>query len=344
MNELELQPAYELWRRYRPEHARYAFQATTRPVAEEWQAQARPALAETLGFQDFSAPLEVEHLETVDRGDHTRQKIMVRTGQDSVMPVYLLIPKGAEGPLPTVLASHGHGNGVKDVVGLWEDGTERDTPDGVHQDFAVALCRRGFAVAAPEIAGMGERETDFSGLKPTQEAPTSCMHAAMLASHLGGSLLGLRVRDARRLIDHLATRPEFDLGRLGTMGLSGGGMLSFFTSCLDVRITACVVSGYYSTFKDSIHAMKHCACNYVHGLHDYGELYDLVALVAPRPLFIEAGTHDDLFPIEAVTDSVARAREVYHVFGTEGRFHTGIFEGRHRIDGPKAYAFLQATL
>lgn len=131
-------------------------------------------------------------------------------------------------------------------------------------------------------------------------------HAAMLASHLGGSLLGLRVRDARRLIDHLATCPEFDLGRLGVMGLSGGGMLAFFTSCLDVRIAACVVSGYYSTFTDSVHAMQHCACNYVHGLHDFGEMYDLVGLVAPRPLFVEAGTHDPLFPIEAVTRGVAR--------------------------------------
>lgn len=64
-----------------------------------------------------------------------------------------------------MLAFHGHGYGVKDIVGLWEDGSERFTPDGYHKDFALELCRRGFAVAAPEIACFGEKQTDFSTLK-----------------------------------------------------------------------------------------------------------------------------------------------------------------------------------
>ena len=41
------------------------------------------------------------------------------------MPFYLLLPKDLTRPLPVVLALHGHGYGVKDIVGLWEDGRER---------------------------------------------------------------------------------------------------------------------------------------------------------------------------------------------------------------------------
>ena len=41
------------------------------------------------------------------------------------MPVYLLLPKGGDGPRATVLAFAGHGYGAKDIVGLWEDGSER---------------------------------------------------------------------------------------------------------------------------------------------------------------------------------------------------------------------------
>lgn len=344
MNKLELQPAHELWQRYRPAEAEYAFHAETPEEARAWQERVRPALAETLGFQDVSGRLEAEHVETVDKGSYTREKLLLRTAPHSVMPVYLLIPKEATGPLPTVLAFHGHGYGVKDIVGLWEDGSERDTPDGTHQNFAAELCKRGFAVAAPEIACFGERQTDFSSLKPTQEAPTSCMHAAMLASHLGGSVLGLRVRDSRRLIDYLETRSEFDIARLGVMGLSGGGMLSFFTSCLELRVKACVVSGYYSTFQESIHAVHHCGCNYVHNLHRFGEMYDLVGLIAPRPLFIESGTHDPIFPIEAVRTSAAKTKGVYRVFAAEDKLATDFFEGRHCIQGYKAYAFLQDVL
>jgi cephalosporin-C deacetylase-like acetyl esterase len=85
----------------------------------------------------------------------------------------------------------------------------------------------------------------------------------MLALHLGGSAAGLRVREALRLVDYLAARPDADISRLGAMGLSGGGMHTLFSACVDERIQACVISGYFSTFRDSILAMEHCPCNFV---------------------------------------------------------------------------------
>jgi dienelactone hydrolase len=142
----------------------------------------------TLGFQDASEVLEWELLEHTDKGSYIREQILLRTANYSLVPVYLLIPKNAPEPIPTVLAFHGHGYGVKDIVGIWEDGTDRQAADGAYKDFAVALCRHGFAVAAPEIACFGERQTDFSYLKFGQEEPSSCAHAAMLAAHLGGPL------------------------------------------------------------------------------------------------------------------------------------------------------------
>ncbi|MGE5529719.1 MAG: dienelactone hydrolase family protein [Patescibacteria group bacterium] len=345
-NREELQPAHFLWRQYRPETAPYRFAARGRDEAVRWQARAREELARALGFQDIpNTPFEAEVLERVDKKDYTREKILLRTSEASLMPVYLLIPRGTP-PFPCILAFHGHGYGVKDIVGLWEDGSERGTPDGIHQDFAVALCRRGFAVAAPEIACFGERRTDFSYLNTLlgQEEPTSCQHAAMLAIHLGGSILGLRVHDARRLVDYLACRAEFDLGRLGAMGLSGGGMHTFFSACLDTRIRACVISGYFSTFRESVLAMNHCPCNIVPGLHRFGEMHDLAGLIAPRPLLVEAGDRDPIFPLEAVRRGVAGARDVYEIFGAAGNLRTDYFEGRHQISGRVAYDFLHENL
>ena len=127
-------------------------------------------------------------IESVDKGDYIREKVLLQTSEHTLMPVYLLLPKQAQGPLPVVLAFHGHGYGVKDIVGLWEDGQERDTPDGYHKDFAVELCRAGFAVAAPEIACFGERQTDFSYLNPVLGATRAdqlhpCRHAGLSSWH-----------------------------------------------------------------------------------------------------------------------------------------------------------------
>lgn len=343
MNKLELEAAHELLQQYKPASAKYAFKAKRLADAEAWQSKTRKAFSDTLGFQDFSAVLEFEILERVDKGSYIREKLLLRVAEHSVMPVYLLMPKGVTAAT-SVLAFHGHGYGVKDIVGIWEDGSDREEPDGIYKDFAVELCKQGFAVAAAELSGFGERQTDFSYLKLGQGKPTSCMHAAMLASHLGGSLAGIRVRDSRKLIDYLATRSEFDTTRLGAMGLSGGGMISMFSSCLDERIKACVVSGYFSSFDASIHAMHHCGCNYVHNLHDFGDIYDLAGLIAPRPLFIEAGTRDPIFPIEAVKKSVAEAKQIYSVFDADANLSTAYFEGRHRLEGTRAYRFLKDVL
>ncbi len=343
----KLQPAFGLWQKYQPALAPFAFRAESLPQAQAWQSDTRKALAKTIGMGSIDRqPIHSELIESIDKGDYVREKILIQIDNQVSMPVYLLIPKQARQPLPVVLAFHGHGYGVKDIVGLWEDGQERQSPDGYQKDFGVELCRAGFAVAAPEISCFGERQTDFSYIKTAlgQEVPTTCAHSAMLAFHMGGSVLGMRVHDGIRLVDYLETRKEFDINRLGAMGISGGGMHTFFSACLDQRIKACVISGYYSTFQDSILAMSHCACNFVPGLGQFGEMYDLVGMIAPRPLLVESGDYDSIFPRQAVEQSVARAEIVYGVFGAQGNIETDYFEGRHQISGRKAYEFLKAAL
>jgi fermentation-respiration switch protein FrsA (DUF1100 family) len=69
-------------------------------------------------------------------------------------------------------------------------------------------------------------------------------------------------------------------------------------------------------------------------------MYDLIGLIAPRPILIEAGSHDPIFPRAAVEKSVQKARGVYQVFDAESHLETDFFEGRHRINGKRAYDFL----
>ncbi|MBX3010735.1 MAG: acetylxylan esterase [Caldilineaceae bacterium] len=343
-----LQPTIEL-QALAQDAPRYAFTATTLAEATAWQAACRSALATTLGFLDTPPVDPAPHvIEEVDRGDFVRRKVVISTAPQARMPVYLLIPKGIPGPLPVVIAYAGHGYGARDIVGLWEDGEERWSEDGYHKDFAIALCRRGFLVAAPEIAGFGERQTDYSYLNRElgQAPPTTCHNAATYAFMVGKSLVGLRIRDGVRLVDYLATLPEADLARLGAMGISGGGMATFFHAAIDERIKAAVISGYFSSFRDSILAMNHCTCNFVPGLLNIGEMSDIVGLITPRPLLIEAGTRDPIFPIATVRASVQRTREICALLGGDATQAVELdeFEGRHRISGRRAYDFLWEQL
>ena len=342
-----LQPSEFLWRLYKPEEAKYRFKANTSNEAKKWQESTARDLSMTVGFQDVPLlDVKPEIVEEVDKGDYIRKKILIHTTEYSTMPVYLLLPKMQEKPLKTVLAFNGHGYGVKDIIGLWEDGTERSIADGYQKDFAVSLCRKGMAVVAPEIFCFGERVTDFSYINKIigQQEPGTCGHSSFLAFYFGKSVLGFRIFEMKILIDYLQRLPELDPNRIGAMGISGGGMLAFFLTALEQRIRACAISGYFCTFEHSIFAMNHCICNVVPGLHQFGEMYDIAGLIAPRPMLIEAGSRDPIFPIGAVQASVKKVKNIYEVFKCNQNLQTDYFEGRHQISGQKAFDFLKANL
>ena len=345
----ELQPTVEIKALDCATPPRFAFTARTPAKARVWQQAFRRELGATVGFLDAEkVPFAPELIEEVDRGDHYRRKVVISTAPQVRMPLYLLVPKKAGKKLPVAIAYNGHGYGVRDIVGLWEDGSERFTPDGYHKDFAIELCRRGFLVAAPEIACFGERRTDYSHLNRGvgQPEPSTCHNASTYAFMLGKSVLGMRVRDGMRLIDYLTTLDGADSSRLGAMGISGGGMLTFFHAALDERIKACVVSGYFSSFRSSILAFNHCTCNFVPGLLNLGEMTDIAGLILPRPMLVEAGTRDPIFPIATVRESIDTVRKACRVFGgnPERDVELDEFEGRHQISGRRAYDFLRERL
>ena len=320
------------------------FTATDAAAARAWQRRARKLLAECVGFlNQQKLPLQPKVIQTVDRRSYIRQKIVIRTTAKSHMPIYVLIPKAPQKPLPCVLALHGHGYGVKDIVGLWEDGSERWAPDGLHKDFGCELAKRGFLVAAPEISCFGERSSDYSHCD-SDLVPTTCHNISSYAMMLGGSAVGMRVWDGMRAVDYLSTRKEADITSVGVMGISGGGMHSFFSAALDKRLKACVVSGYFCDWRNAILAINHCTCNFVPGLLKLGELSDLAGLIAPRPCLIEAGSHDNIFPIKHVKQTVRRARKAWDAFGVGSLLETDYFPGRHQISGAKAYDFLAKHL
>src|SRR4051794_9378742 len=200
---------------------RFAFDARDESAARAWQTKAQAAVGEALGFLDLEkVPPQPREIQKVDRGSYVRHKIVIRTSRWSELPLYLLVPKGVKAA-PVVLALHGHGYGVKDIVGLWEDGSERPNPDGYHKDFGAALAERGFVVAAPEISCFGERQFRNETFRAAGLSG-SCHNAATYAMMLGGSAAGMRVMDAMRVLDYVATLDVADISRVGAMGISGG--------------------------------------------------------------------------------------------------------------------------
>lgn len=326
---------------YASEPRAFAFPATSDSAAwEAWRSALRARLRARLG--DLPAergPVTARAAAPTGRAGYRRVYLEYASAPGVTVPAWLLIPDGLSAPAPAVLALHGHGYGMDDLVGLDAGGRERDEPEGFHQDFALALCRRGMVVLAPELRGFGRRR-EPGDQQSGDPAANSCHAAAWWGIMLGKPLLGSRVWDALCGFDLLQSLPEVDPGRIGVMGGSGGGAVALLAAGLEPRLGAAVISSYFCTFRDSILALSHCHCNYVPGLLRDAEMYDLAALIAPRPLLIEAGDADPIFPLHGVLAAYERLAQAYAAQGAAGQLARDVFAGGHRIGGAQAFDFL----
>ncbi len=270
--------------RYAENRPELAFRARTAEAARLWAVQARAKLIELLGgIPAERVPLDPVLGEPVARPGYTRRELTFSTRPGLRAFAYLLIPDKVKGRVPAVLCLPGHGRGAEDIVGIDEDGHDRDHLDGYQHDFAVQCVQKGYVALVLEQLGFGHRRDPAAREKGA--SASSCQPAAGAALLLGETMAGWRTWDAMRALDYLETRSEVDPKRLAVMGISGGGTITFTTAALDERVKAAVVSGAFCTYRDSIFSLSHCIDNYVPGILRWFETADLTGLVcASLPL------------------------------------------------------------
>ena len=322
---------------------RMTFQAKTRAEAEKWQKALRARVLELVGgFPEKRSPLEPQTLEVRDYPGYRREKFVFQSRPGVGVLGYLLTPKGGQPPYAPVISIPGHGRGVDDIVGIDEQGRDRTVKAGYAYDYAIQVAEHGMAAVAIEPMGFGCRRDDVTKTKGL--AATACQPVAGAALLLGQTMIGWRVWDVMRAIDWIETRPELDPARVGCLGCSGGGTCTLFAAALDTRIRAALASSCLNTFRDSIMSLSHCIDNYVPGILNWAEQYDIAGLIAPRPLFAESGERDDIFPVDASKASFARGKKIYQVFGAAESIEQEVFDGPHSFWGKRGLAFLAKRL
>ena len=322
---------------------RLGFQATTRADAEAWQKALRARLLELIGgFPEQRAPLRPKVLETRTYPAYRRDKVIFDSRPGSTVLAYVLIPTRAASPAPAMICLPGHGRGVDDIVGIDERGNDRTEKTGYAYDFAVQAADAGLAAIAIEQLGFGCRRDPRNASRGLTQK--GCDPAAGMALMLGETLIGWRVWDVVRTIDYISTRSDLDAGRVGCMGISGGGTTALFAAAIEPRIKAAMVSGYLNTFKDSIGTLNHCMDNFVPGILEWAEMHDVAGLVAPRPFFAESGEKDNIFPVSAAKESFAHVRRIYEVFCAGDRIEHEIFPADHSFWGKRGIPFLLKSL
>ncbi len=305
--------------------ARLPFDASSLPAFAAWQDDARARLSVILG----ALPSETGGLaltrEVVEETDaYVRERVVYETRPGLRVSAHLLTPKTMKTPGSAVLCLHGHSQGGKDNC------LHSDTG---YASFAPEFARRGVVAFCPDQIGFGERAIPEG--KITYNA---LVHGLNM---LGETLIGWRYWDLLCAFDIVAGLETVDEARVGVMGLSLGGEMTMFLAAMHERIAAacvcCYLTSHRSTFLDS----SHCTCGHLWDLARQFEHVDIAALIAPRPLFLEAGSQDPSFPSEDAEALARDLRAVYDLHNTP-QDHLGVHvhDGGHEINGAQSIPWL----
>jgi len=120
-----------------------SFNANNQAAARAWQITARRKLVELLGGFPARNPLQPRILETKKINGYTREKVIFQSRDSLSVFGYLLLPEKLSGPTPAVVCLPGHGRGCDDIVGIDENGRQRENKAGYSRDFALQVVENG---------------------------------------------------------------------------------------------------------------------------------------------------------------------------------------------------------
>jgi dienelactone hydrolase len=283
----------------------------------------RRAILERLGEFPPPAPLAPRVQRREDRLGFTIEQVSFQSGRHQRVPALFLRPH-VEGRVPGILYLHSHSHDYSWGKGEVLEGKGRMPAIG------PVLARAGYAVLAIDAWCFGDRRADENA-------------TAKRFLLEGRTLWGMMLADEFAALDYLEARREVDPERIGAFGFSMGSTKSWWLAALDPRVSVAVAACGLSTYRALIAGEalnRHGIYFYVPGILKTAETYDIVSLIAPRPLLTLSGEEDPGSPLPGVLEVHRRAGSIYRLLGARPNLARKLYPGGHEF----TEAMLQDTL
>ena len=222
MNKISLTPIYlSIWLVAFPLHLLQAQNDNTSDMTPVG-AEAFEVMRQFFEY-DLSIPLEARVVNKLEKPGYVREKIVFLNTSGGQVPGYLAIPKIKTGPYPCVLLVHGL---TSSKESWWE---ENSSMGKLTEDLLAS----GYAVLSLDAEYHGERI-----INNNFESPVSILEKGWFVR--SRDMMIQSVIEYRRAMDYLGTRAEIDTSRIGVIGYSMGGIMTFILSTTDSRVTMAV--------------------------------------------------------------------------------------------------------
>jgi dienelactone hydrolase len=322
----------------------YRFPAGENSNFAAWKESALPKVLATLGEYPERVPLNPELMAEWKHDGLRKQRWLIDVQRHLSASLLVNYPSSSENAnaLPAILCCHGHGPyGKEPVMG-------NDTSPGLRQNiqahnynYGHQMAKEGYVTFAIDWIGFGERnDNNKPNFRNTDHGRDWCNLYYLHATMLGMTSLSINVAHGKAAVDFAASLPEVDEGRLGVMGLSGGGTMTVWMSLCDERLAAAEIICYsdlwpYFGFRD----INYCGMQVAPGLFKLVDLPDLQGLLAPRPLLVDIGANDTCFRVDTAMACFRQVERIYTAAGAGDSLELDLHPGEHGWGGNKSTAF-----
>jgi len=309
----------------------------------EWKSLIYKKFIEIYDFKNIDKPtlknIKIESTENIDSNILTKFSAKAFDGDKIIF--YELKPKDQFESLQAVFIIPGSGNqGAADVLDL--DNKYKDY--FYHKNIGKKLVNEGYVVYVIENRGWGERTID-AGLH-CNEVNVYCS-GNVLSRHLSNSgkdLFTLQISDSLQVFDFIKNKKYVDSDNIAVMGLSlGGGIVQGMGIVQSDIKSIVIVSGLVSYDKAG-------GTGITPGMLEFFDFPDLVASLAPKPIYLSWGENEKSnFRFEVETSYSANiVKKAYSMMNAEQNvvviFHNDEFNQGHTFDVNSIIKFLNNTI
>ena len=345
-----------------PDPPRLSFRQPMFKDPEAWRPIARAQFRERLMQPDGAStpiPATMQRLEFDGLSiEHLRWQLSFGPPTEALF----LKPIGSKGKLPGILGLHDHGGqkyfGMQKIT---RTSNQQHPVMQRHQDryyggvaWANEIARRGYAVLVHDTFTFGSRRIRLADVpanirnNPVEVNPSSeeeiqrynqfaANHEHIIAKSLfcaGLTWPGVYVFDDQRALDYLASRPDVDATRIGSAGLSGGGLRTVMLTGADERIRCSCCVGMMTTWRDYLlnKSYTHTWMVYVPGLPRDLDYPEVLGICLPNPVLVLNNRQDPLFTMREMQRADATLTNVYKKASVPERYRASFYSGPHKFD------------
>jgi dienelactone hydrolase len=302
---LKPKPVHELARELARGRSAAARAALAKLPPPEQRRKLRQDWARLLGSIEPKPTIGADVRETKELAGARTERILLTVEEGVVVPILLLLPSVT-------------GERSAIVVAIAEEGKQRFL--NARADEVARLLQSRIAVCIPDLRATGETDPDGD---PGRHKKTTDLSSTDLM--LGQPMVGSRLRDLRAVLRYLRTRPELDAARLALWGDSVspvneapfddqpesadkwprevkplGGLMALLGALFEDDVRAVLVRRGLVAFEATL-GSHFCYVPHdtiVPGALTAGDLCDVAAALAPRPLRAEGWLDGRAQPIE----------------------------------------------